>query len=711
MNRSKTTWGYLLSLIAFAVLPNVTLALSSSDFVILSGTNTDDRVGRSVASGDVNGDGYDDLITGSPNNATAAITIVYGSSTVLSSTTLSTSNSSIITGNGSTDYLGANLAIGDINGDGYADIAASATGDTTGGAANSGAIYIIYGQADALTSGALSGLTNSAKFYGGFNFVTGTAVDVGDINGDGYDDVVFGSTNDASAGTGGSVSIIYGSTTNYSGSSAITALPKFTAEAANDYFGTAVAVGNSDADAYEDIIVGASNNDSGGDNAGAVYLIYGQSTSFSGSNSVTGRPEWYGEAASDEVGKNVLIADTNADGNGELVVSATGNDDGATSAGAVYVVAGTATQQGSTSVSLSTTGIVEFTGAAASDEIGNLAFIQLSPNDTGTLLIGSHNASSTAGVVYLLRPATITTGGGVATVADATITGNGTETFGRSIAGGDLNGDNYNDLLVGANMYSPSGAAMVGYLYIDADLDGMPGTSGLFTTIDLDTVYDTNDAIPNGGIEISDTGIDEDGDGTVDEVNTVSENGAHPYYSTFDPTDTTTTEVNITHVAGAAAGAIEVTFADNSMYSYPVFNTTTTKRTKTAQYNTTGYAVALQRKGKSAKLVNLYSGDSADSQKLNAKGASSASLLLGDVRKDDSTDAVVTTKKSAKVKVYLMQVKMASAKLKLKDTAQLANKKIVTRKTQIKKSTVRLRSNKNKILERLTVTKKYTFSN
>lgn len=698
-----------LTVAVVALLPNIGLALSSSDFVILDGATANDGAGRAVASGDINGDGYDDLITGAPNNTTASITVTYGSSGVLKSATLSTSNSSIITGNGSADFFGTNIATGDINGDGYDDIAVSATGDTTGGAANSGAVYIIYGQADTLSSGALSSLTSAAKFYGGSGFVTGTALAVGNVNGDAYDDIAFGSSNDITPGTTGTVSIVYGSATNYTGSNSINDLPKFTAEALGDSLGSDVAIGDIDSDGYEDILMGAPSNDSGGDNAGAAYLIYGQSTNFSGSTSVSTKPELYGEAIGDNAGKMVAIGDATADGYNDLIVSATGNDDAAIDAGAVYIVSGSADQVATVSLSLNSSKFTQYTGEAAGDAIGNVAVFTATPAGDGIIAIGTQSAGSSAGAVYLIGTSATLTSGSLTTEAGLKISGNGTESFGRSVSNGDLNGDQFPELLVGANTYSTAGAAMVGYLYIDADLDGLPGTDGLLSGIDSGATYDTNDTIPNNGVEINDDGIDNDGDGVVDEVNTLAENGAHPYYSTLDPTDSAAVATNITKVTAVAAGAIEVTYADNSTYSYTVYTTTTTKLTKAEQYDDTGYAVAIHRKGKNAKLVNLYTGAIADSQRLNKKAVTKASLLLGDVRKDGKTEAIVTTKKRAKVKVFLLKVKVQSGTLKLKDTAAVINKKIDTAKTQVKKSTIRLRSSKNKVLETLTVNKKYTF--
>jgi len=87
--------------------------------------------------------------------------------------------------------------------------------------------------------------------------------------------------------------------------------------------------------------------------------------------------------------------------------------------------------------------------------------------------------------------------------------------------------------------------------YFDADGDGLGSdTVGSFCAVIAPVGYvtnsnDTNDSIPNAGVEISGDKVDNDGDGRIDEYNTLAENGAYPYYSLQKSRDTSIFSTNI----------------------------------------------------------------------------------------------------------------------------------------------------------------------
>lgn len=152
--------------------------------------------------------------------------------------------------------------------------------------------------------------------------------------------------------------------------------------------------------------------------------------------------------------------------------------------------------------------------------------------------------------------------------------------------------------------------------YQDLDSDGM-GSSVTTTACSATppTGYvtnsnesrDANDLIPNAGIEIADDLRDNDGDGEIDEYNYLATNGLHPYYSTFDPANYSLAVSSMISLGGATNGNIKVRFADNSVYRYKIFSTTTSRLTKVRFYNNTGYLLVTAPTGKKV-LVNGYTG-------------------------------------------------------------------------------------------------------
>lgn len=111
--------------------------------------------------------------------------------------------------------------------------------------------------------------------------------------------------------------------------------------------------------------------------------------------------------------------------------------------------------------------------------------------------------------------------------------------------------------------------------YIDADKDGMGSKttasvcSSTATSGYSSNSNDTNDTIPNAGVEISGDKIDNDGDGKVDEVNI----GLHPYYSTLDAGASSTG--NIKSVWGLRTGDFGVKYGDGSNYRYSITDSKT----------------------------------------------------------------------------------------------------------------------------------------
>ena len=161
-----------------------------------------DRCGTALTTGDFNGDGYADLAFGCPSEdtpaseqAAGAVIVLYGSSVGLKGvgSQFWSQNSPGISGGSETlDRCGSSLAGGDINRDGFADLVWGCPGEDVDGIEDAGAVNVLFGSAAGLTatgnrflSKASPGLSDDPAT----GEACGTAVGVGDFNGDGFDDV------------------------------------------------------------------------------------------------------------------------------------------------------------------------------------------------------------------------------------------------------------------------------------------------------------------------------------------------------------------------------------------------------------------------------------------------------------------------------------------------------------------------------------------
>ena len=272
---------------------------------ILDVAETLDRFGMTLATGDFNGDGSDDLAVGANRESFAGSTSSEGAVHVLfgsEGTGLSSAGNQFWHQNSSgiedvaekDDLFGASLAAGDFNGDSRDDLAIGVPGEDVNAALDGGAVNVIYGSASGLTAAGdqfwsqdSSGILDVAEFnLNGFIGDTfGASLQAGHFNSDGREDLAIGVPGE-SFGTitaAGAVNVIYGSAAGLSsaGNRIFSQdTPGILSDIARgEVFGLMLAVGDFDGDARTDLAIAVPVEAvSGVLRAGAINIMYGSNS-------------------------------------------------------------------------------------------------------------------------------------------------------------------------------------------------------------------------------------------------------------------------------------------------------------------------------------------------------------------------------------------------------------------------------------------------
>jgi hypothetical protein len=258
---------------------------------IPGGAELADEFAFSVAAGDINGDGFSDLAVGVPledwhAEDAGAVNVMYGSAAGLTSEgsqVWSQDSPGVLGGEEQEDQFGRSLALGDFNGDNFADLAVGVPLEAIRSNGQAGAVNVLYGSAAGLTAAGdqlwhqdSRGMGGAAKAGDLFGF----ALTAADFNGDTFVDLAVGVPGEDSPLDAGSVHIIYGSPNGLTaaGDRIWTQRSSGIGGAAEkwDMFGYSLASGDLNGDGFADLAVGVPFEGIGSDHrAGAVNVIYG----------------------------------------------------------------------------------------------------------------------------------------------------------------------------------------------------------------------------------------------------------------------------------------------------------------------------------------------------------------------------------------------------------------------------------------------------
>lgn len=518
----------------------------------ITGRGAGDRMGTSLASADVNGDGRSDLVIGDPladpqggsRTDAGAVYVIFGAAAWTDVDLASHAADLTIYGRTSGDRLGRSVAAADLDGDGVADIVAGANEADPSGRADAGSVAVVLGNpnrppgevVDLMTAAGDLEILGAAP-----GDELGITVASGDFDGDGEDDLAIGAHGADPHGRAEA-----GATYLVRGGQAMPAPPAtidlasaaaagLTLEgaAAGDALGLGLALGDLDGDGRADLLAGArrADPDPNRPDAGEVFVLKGRALApGAGIDLGTQAADLrvLGASALDLAGHTLHAADLDGDGFDDLSLSAHQADpNGRDDAGEAFSIAGHAALLDGATLDLAASAALRARGASAGDLAGfALAAGDVNGDGIADLLVGAplhdDGALLDGGAVYgffgragLMGQAAIDLGAAAPDLLllDSLESGR----LGEAIATGDHDGDGVGDIVVAATRASGSSGAEAGRVVViggavtDSDFDGVSNVAD-----NCPAAFNPTQADPDADGSGDACDVDDDGDEVLD---------------------------------------------------------------------------------------------------------------------------------------------------------------------------------------------------